>query len=252
LGLRFGVSFPPSYLSFLRACNGLELASHPVGRFFAASEVNWFRKKHADWIRAYTQFLEPDADREPDDDEYYGYSDGVRVAFRPSHFRQTVQVSAVGDAAVYLLNPQVIWPSGEWEAWYLTDSVPGVLRYRSFADLMWEQYGGQAGMTAEQFSLPREMGLPTVYQDPPGKPERRVRKPRKPPRPLERIARDVRDGDLPTLQRALKELARLATPEAIDLLAHVCKTHPVDFVRADAREALQKARRAPRQGGEGR
>jgi hypothetical protein len=215
--------------------------------------VNWFRRKNASWIRAYTQVdvLEADAERDPEDDEYYGYADAARVAYRPSHFRQTIQVTAVGDAAVYLLNPQAVWPSGEWEAWCLANWNPGVIRYRSFAELMWERYGEQSGLTAEQFGLVRESGLPTVYRDPPGKPGRRVKKPPKPPRPFERIARDVRFGDLPQLQRGLKELARLATPEAIELLTKVC-THPVDFVRWDAREALKKARQKAAQRGESR
>lgn len=248
---RLGASLPPSYTAFLRTCDGLTLASHPVGRFLGAGEVEWFRKKHGDWVRAYTSPAGPTAEREPPDDEYYGYADHVRAFFRPSHFRHTVQISAVGDSAVYLLNPQVVWPSGEWEAWFLANWNPGVVRYRSFAELMWEQYRGRAGLPAEQFGMMREEGLPTVYRDPPGKQERRLHELRvpKPPRPFERIARDVRLGDLPTLQRTLKELARLATPEAVDLLLHVEKTHPVDFVRWEAREALQKARPAAR--GEG-
>jgi hypothetical protein len=251
LEARFGAPFPPSYVSFLRACNGLWLASHPIGRFLGGAEVSWFRKNHNDWIRAYISVQDPEADREPDDEEYYGYADNVRPLFRPRHFRLTIQITAVGDAAVYLLNPQAVWPSGEWEAWFLANWNPGVERYRSFAELMWEQYGSQMGLTAEQFGLPHEDVPPTTYLDPPGKPGRRVRTPPKPPRPFGRIARDVRDGDLPQLQRALKELARLATPEAIDLLEQVCK-HPVEFVRWDARDALKKARRKSGEGGGGR
>jgi hypothetical protein len=246
---RFGVPFPPSYVSFLRACNGLKLSSHPVERFLAAREVHWFRKKNSAWIRAYTG-VENSSGPEPTDDDYYEYTDALRVAFPPAHLRQTIQVSAVGDAAVYLLNPQVVWPSGEWEAWFLADWNPGVIRYRSFAELVWERYSEQVGIKPDVLGLGREDGPPTVYRDPPGKPGRRVQKPPKPPRPFERIAREVRDGDLPTLQRAMKELARLATTQAIDLLEQVSVTHPVDFVRWHAREALNKARR--RAGGAGR
>ena len=244
---RFGVPFPPSYVAFVRTCNGLELASHPIDRFSAAREVDWLRKKQAAWVRTYAWPAEPGMERDPDDDEFYGYSDAARTAYRPSHVRHTIQVSAAGDAAVYLINPQAVWASGEWEAWCLADWNPGVIRHRSFAELMWERYGEQTGMTAEQFGLVQEDGLPTVYRDPPGTPERRVKKPPKPPRSFDRIARDVRFGDLPTMQRAMKEAARLATPEAMQLLSSVANTHPVDFVRWGAHEALQKARRTLKQ-----
>jgi hypothetical protein len=32
------------------------------------------------------------------------------------------------DAAVYLLNPIVKTPTGEWEAWFLGDALPGAYR----------------------------------------------------------------------------------------------------------------------------
>jgi hypothetical protein len=243
---RFAVPFPPSYVSFLRAANGLTMASHPVWRFFADTDVAWFRKRHNDWIRAYTATNDPSADRDPPDDEYYGYTDDVRPFFRSKHFRHTLLISAVGDSAVYLLNPQVVWPSGEWEAWFLANWNPGVKRYRSFAELMWEQYGGHTGLTEEQFGLTRETGLPTVYQDPPGKPDRRAKKIRapKPPRPVGVIARDLRDGDYPTLRKAINELARLRTTEATELLGSVLQTHPAHHVREDVAHALGKVRRA--------
>jgi hypothetical protein len=246
LDSQFGAAFPPSYLSFLRACNGLELASHPIHRFLGAAEVTWFRKRHKDWIRAYTGTTDTAAERDPPDHEYYGYAEDVRPYFRPSHFRHTVQITAVGDGAVYLLNPQVVCPAtGEWEAWFLANWNPGVVRYRSFAELMWELYGARTGLDETAFGLVRESGLPTVYQDGPGKPLRRAKRIRvpRPPRPIERIARDVRDGDLPTLQRAIKELARLKTPEALELLGEVFRTHPAHLVREDVAHALGGARR---------
>lgn len=244
LEARIGVRFPPCYVAFLRTCNGLDLASHPIQRFLGADDVNWFRRKHNDWVRAYTMPQPPQADREPPDDEYYGYADDVRTFFRPRHFRHTIQITAVGDSAVYLLNPQVVWPSGEWEAWFLANWNPGVVRYRSFAELMWDLYGGQTGLDEPTFGLVREAGLPTVYGDPPGKPDRRTKKLRvlPPPRPIDAIARDVRYGDYPKLRKAINELARLRTSAAVEMLATVLRTHPVEEVREDAAIALGKCR----------
>lgn len=45
-------------------------------------------------------------------------------------------ISAVGDSAVYLLNPEVRTPSGEWEAWFFANWNPGACRYRSFWEMM--------------------------------------------------------------------------------------------------------------------
>ncbi|MER6977287.1 hypothetical protein [Streptomyces carpinensis] len=41
---------------------------------------------------------------------------------------------------VYLLNPCVVTSDGEWEAWYLAHWLPGAVRYRSFWDLMNDEY----------------------------------------------------------------------------------------------------------------
>jgi hypothetical protein len=41
---------------------------------------------------------------------------------------------------VYLLNPCVVTEDGEWEAWYLAHWLPGAVRYRSFWDLMNDEY----------------------------------------------------------------------------------------------------------------
>jgi hypothetical protein len=243
---RFGVPFPPSYVSFLRATNGLSLASHPIWRFLPAGGVESFRKNHGEWVRTYATVDDPSVEREPPDERYFSYADEVRAFYHPKQLRHTILITGVGDSAVYLLNPQVVWPSGEWEAWFLANWNPGVERYRSFAEMIWELYGAQSGLTQEQFGPTPEDGFPTVYQDPPGKPNRKSVRLRisKPPRPLERIARDVRAGDLPTLRRAIKELARVETPEALELLGDVLANHPVDEVREHVALALGEARRA--------
>ena len=40
------------------------------------------------------------------------------------------------DAAFLALNPQVVTPEGEWEAWYFGNALPGARRYRNFEEMM--------------------------------------------------------------------------------------------------------------------
>lgn len=52
-----------------------------------------------------------------------------------------LKISHAPDASdVYLLNPRVVTPDGEWEAWYFAHWLPGAVRYRSFWDLMNDEY----------------------------------------------------------------------------------------------------------------
>jgi len=210
--------------------------------------VRWFRRDNRDWIRAYSVADAAHCDAGLPDDEYYAYTEEARQHFRPKHLAHAIQISDVGDATAYLLNPQVVDAAGEWEAWVISNSQPGVTRYRSFAELMFAEYPNAAdefGPPDASSSIANALPMPTVYVDAPGKPGRKTKKLRssRPPRPFGRIARDVREGDLPTLQRAIKELARLKTPEALELLGEVFRTHPAHLVREDVAHALGGARR---------
>ena len=47
---------------------------------------------------------------------------------------------SASDSAIYLLNPKVVTPDGEWEAWFFANWLPGAARYRSFVELMQAEY----------------------------------------------------------------------------------------------------------------
>jgi hypothetical protein len=47
-----------------------------------------------------------------------------------------LQISAVGDSAVYLLNPLIVGPDGVWQAWFFSNWNPGANRYPSFQEIM--------------------------------------------------------------------------------------------------------------------
>lgn len=122
---RLGGRLPPSYRAFLLAANGWGGETMlPVG------EVGWLRD------------LDPDA-AEPwyeisiSDEEYLIYGDGQDTAlhFRSEYLPDTLLIGRFDDGD-YLLNPRIITPDGEWEAWHVTGWYPGARRFRSFRDLM--------------------------------------------------------------------------------------------------------------------
>jgi hypothetical protein len=47
-----------------------------------------------------------------------------------------LQVSSNDEDYVFLLNPRVQTPDGEWEAWDFGNKYPGANRYRTFAMMM--------------------------------------------------------------------------------------------------------------------
>ena len=62
------------------------------------------------------------------------------VRFRVEYLESALEVSDIGDSAIFLLNPKVVTPDGEWEAWFFGNWLPGASRYRSFAELMEAEY----------------------------------------------------------------------------------------------------------------
>jgi hypothetical protein len=175
---RLKIPLPPSYRAFLQTSNGWGRATHSIERLLAYDRVEWFRKKHRDWISAFS--VKPFGPVEPTpDSDYFAY--GQHSAdFKPAHLKETLQITDVGDAAVYLLNPQVITKAGEWEAWFFANWLPGARRYRSFEELMQSEYHQFAG---NDWQPPSGVigELPDEYIGAPGSSKRRLKK-RSPPR----------------------------------------------------------------------
>lgn len=120
LEARLGRALPPSYRTFLEASNGFFTPGLIVPRVLPVQEVAWFRETNAETIDAFNVGLT--------------YGGGEPESF----LQNPLQISAVElvGTAVYLLNPNVVGPDGEWEAGYFADWVPGVDRYSSFLTLM--------------------------------------------------------------------------------------------------------------------
>jgi hypothetical protein len=62
----------------------------------------------------------------------------LRVEYMPS----LLEISDMGDSVIMLLNPRVVFPNREWEAWDFGNWYPSAARYRSFWDLMHATYRG--------------------------------------------------------------------------------------------------------------
>jgi hypothetical protein len=124
---RLDTVLPPSYRSFLLASNGFLQPGVIVPRLLSTDRVDWFRSAHQDTIDIWTRATEAAGD---------ALCAGTE-AFE-QHLPNALQVSEVErvGSAVYLLNPDVVAPDGEWEAFYFAHWVPGVRRYPSFRALM--------------------------------------------------------------------------------------------------------------------
>lgn len=223
---RLGIALPPSYRSFLKVSNGWRQLTHAIDRVWGTEEIRWFKQYNKTWIAAYTQQSPYGARDEPPDEDYFSYE--TPADFRPAHLKETLQISAVGDAAVFLLNPQVIDADGEWEAWFLADWNPGFLRFRSFRELIDREYHTVLNIPWKQ-TVGLIGKLPDEYTGAVGSPKRRLKKRRRRQavkvlnKPLDKWDFDELLGFLKHEDGTVREeaawgLGKLKDPRAIDPL----------------------------------
>lgn len=138
---RLGTRLPDSYRSFLHTSNGWRTAGAFVYDLLPAAEVTWFRDNHRDWLDAWEAGAREYGEPIPvSDEEYFVYGpEQNSCKFRDEYWRETLAISGIGDSAIYLLNPLVVTPEGEWEAWCFANWYPGAHRHRTFWDLMQDE-----------------------------------------------------------------------------------------------------------------
>ncbi len=158
LEARLGVALPPSYRSFLLRSDGawaqpgwgLVGSYHPpdTGNGLAglglldAAQVGWFRDREPSYVADWT--LGPSLDGLPGHPAFrppvreVQYLDHERSAEenKVGHLWYALQVSSDFDGYTILLNPLVVDPSGEWEAWDFGSKTLGGTRYPSFSSLL--------------------------------------------------------------------------------------------------------------------
>jgi len=147
---RLGTILPPSYHAFLKITNGWRQTSLFSNKLWSIDDIKWFAVRHQAWIDAFWKKSEhPPSEsfnaKAPSpsiaDVDYFVYGNEQDCSkIRVEYLQAALEISQHGDGAIYLLNPQVVTPDGEWEAWFFGDWLPGVDRYRSFQDMMQAEY----------------------------------------------------------------------------------------------------------------
>lgn len=130
---RLGCALPPSYRSFLQCTNGWRQTGVFIERLWPCAQVAWFKERNQGWIDAYNE-----GDPAPvSDADYFVYGeDQDTCVFREEYLKTALEVSDRGDDCILLLNPRIVTPEGEWEAWFFANWHPGAVRFRSFRELM--------------------------------------------------------------------------------------------------------------------
>jgi hypothetical protein len=228
---RLGVQLPPSYRSFLQATNGWNQGTRSVPILRPIESVQPFRKVHRQWIEAYEL---GDAVDLPEL-EYFDYANCDPVQFDRKHLKQTLCVSEVGDDAVILLNPMVVWPDGEWETWFFANWLPGAKRFRSFAD--WFKHA-HAESSEDVFTHEQKAGeLPIVYLDPPSKPERRIRR-REKIYEFKTVLKQIKSPKADSRRTAAKRMGRIRSPESLHVLREMIETEEDRYVRMEIMKSI--------------
>jgi SMI1 / KNR4 family (SUKH-1) len=164
--VRLGTSLPPSYREFLKVTNGWYLTTPFVYKLWSTEEIEWFAVRRQDWKEDFTERYKRQHHMNtavngsdihlkipsiPDENYFvYGNEQDCKNP-RVEYLQTTLEISDRANSAIYLLNPQIPTPDGEWEAWFLEDSLPdtdyfdgdwrpGAARYRSFCEMMQEEY----------------------------------------------------------------------------------------------------------------
>lgn len=173
------MKLPPSYRKFLQVSNGWRQTTPFIHKLWSTEGIAPFASRHREWIEAFTAKYEsahlrfhPEADLEDiwatvnvSDAEYFTYGEEQDCSqLRLEYLKTAIEISDVGDSAIYLLNPQVVNAEGEWEAWFFADWLPGADRYRSFQEMMQAEYQNFLELR-DEMREPRLPAEPSSYQE---------------------------------------------------------------------------------------
>ena len=134
---RLNTTLPPSYKNFLRTSNGFKQLSCFVWNILPVSSVNWLWQFDNQFVDVYNNSHDT---FNPTDEEYFFYGEEQKtINFRSKYLTNCLAISGWGDSCILLLNPEVKF-GYEWEAWMFANWYPGAARYKSFEELMVEEY----------------------------------------------------------------------------------------------------------------
>jgi hypothetical protein len=126
---RLGKTLPPSYRAFLKVSNGWRHPGLFIDMLWPVEKIDWFRVHNQEWITEWSAGAAA-----------YAAANPKRTVPNPDaddrYLPATLQISEVGDSAVFLLNPLIVGRDGEWQAWFFSNWNPGANRYPSFREMM--------------------------------------------------------------------------------------------------------------------
>lgn len=139
------------------------------------------------------------------DCEYLVYGDKQDSCMLRDEYLQTaLEVSAVGDSAIYLLNPKVLDADGEWEAWFFADWLPGAIRYRSFREMMQGERDRFLALVSQKAVSP---AAPSLAAGNAAKPARSGKAKPNPKKQAQKAAAEARRGNTESAVAALRQLS---------------------------------------------
>jgi hypothetical protein len=135
---RLNTILPPSYKEFLKVSNGFKQLNCFVWDILPVDKIDWLKTADPTLFDLYSKEFKDSFDAT--DEEYFVYGEDQKTTdFRSEYLVNSLAISGWGDAAILLLNPQVKF-GDEWEAWMFATWHLGPVRYKSFEELMREEY----------------------------------------------------------------------------------------------------------------
>jgi hypothetical protein len=113
-----------------------------IDRMWSTKDLAWFIERRKDWLDGWREGERINGPRTPvADTDYFVYGPHqAEYNLRVEYLESALEISDESDSAIYVLNPKVVTPAGEWEACFFANWLPGAKRYRSFQELMLAEY----------------------------------------------------------------------------------------------------------------
>ena len=136
-----GRKLPPSYREFLKVSDGWYMrGASVVEKLLSSWEIGWLNDLHPDVVSNWTNFFD----------------------LNNTHLGKTLQISTqeIAGTGIFLLNPEIVSNTGEWEVWFLAHWLPGLRRYSSFQDMMEEEF--QSLLYSNQYQIEYKQNQPKI------------------------------------------------------------------------------------------
>lgn len=135
---RLQLELPRSYKNFLSVSNGFQLVQPTIGGLYCVDAIERLTVLDSQLIEGFGQGYQVFGEvATVSDSDYLQYDELQDTAsFRLESLPSTIVVGGASAQGYYLLNPDIIFENGEWEAWVFANWLPGARRSPSFLDMM--------------------------------------------------------------------------------------------------------------------